>query len=41
MSPWSVIVESQISSKTKHCNIGDLKPKHPSDRLDTKTQLNW
>ena len=28
-SPWSVLVENQISSKTKCCNIGDLKAKHP------------
>ena len=30
-SPWSVLVENQISGKTKNCNIGDLKAKHPSE----------
>ena len=29
MSPWSAVVENQISGKTKQCNVGDLKPKHP------------
>ena len=28
-SLWSVLVENQISSKTKCCNIGDHKAKHP------------
>ena len=28
-SPWSVMVENQISGKTKCCNVGDLKTKHP------------
>ena len=28
--PWSAVVENQINSKTKQCNVGDLKPKHPS-----------
>ena len=30
-SPWSAMAEHQISSKTKCCNVGDLKPKHPSE----------
>ena len=30
-SLWSVLVENQISGKTKCCNIGDLKVKHPSE----------
>ena len=30
-SPWSAMVENQISSKTKLCNVGDLKPNHPSE----------
>ena len=30
MSPWSAVVENQISAKTKQCNVVDLKPKHPS-----------
>ena len=30
-SPWSAMVENQISGKTKCCNVGDLKPKHPSE----------
>ena len=25
------MVENQISGKTKCCNVGDLKPKHPSE----------
>ena len=29
MSPWSAIVENQMSGKMKCCNVGDLKPKHP------------
>ena len=29
-SPWSAVVENQISGKTKCCNVGDLQPKHPS-----------
>ena len=29
MSPWSAMVETQINGKTKCCNVGDLKPKHP------------
>ena len=28
MSPWSAVVENQISGKTKRCNVGDLKPTH-------------
>ena len=31
MSPWLAVVENQISGKTKCCNVGDLKPKHPSE----------
>ena len=37
---WLVLVENQISGKTKCCNIGDLKAKHPSEGLDTTTQSN-
>ena len=29
-SPWSAVVENQICGKTRCCNVGDLKPKHPS-----------
>ena len=29
--PWSVLVENQINGKTKCCNIGNLKVKHPSE----------
>ena len=35
-SPWSAVVENQISSKTKCCNVGDLKPKHPSEDWEIK-----
>ena len=31
MSPWSVIMENQMSGKTKSCSVGDLKPKHPTE----------
>ena len=30
-SPWSAVVENQINGKTRQCNVGDLKPKHPSE----------
>ena len=36
MSPWSSVVENQISGKTKRCNVGDLKPKHPSEDWELK-----
>ena len=29
-SPWSAVVENQMSGKAKQCNVGDLKPKHPA-----------
>ena len=35
-SPWSVMVEDQISSKTKCCNVGDLKPMHPAEDWELK-----
>ena len=35
-SPWSAVVENQISSKTKCYNVGDLKPKHPSEDWEIK-----
>ena len=30
-SAWSVIVENPTTGKTKRCNVGDLKLKHPSE----------
>ena len=36
MSPWSAMMENQISSKTKCCNVGDLKPKNPSEDCTLK-----
>ena len=30
-SPWSAVVANQINCKTKCCNVGDPKPKHPSE----------
>ena len=30
-SAWSAVVENQITGKSKRCNIGDLKLKHPSE----------
>ena len=35
-SPWSAVVENQISHKTKHCNVGDPKPKHTSKDWELK-----
>ena len=29
-SAWSAVVENQLSGKSKRCNIGDPKLKHPS-----------
>ena len=31
ISPWSAVVENQRSGRTIRCNVGDFKPKHPSD----------
>ena len=31
------MVEDQISSKTKCCNVGDLKPKHTAEDWKLKT----
>ena len=39
-SLWSVLVENQISGKTKCCNIGDLKAKHPSEDWTLQPQSN-
>ena len=30
-SPWSMLVEDQVSGKAKCCNTADLKPKHPTE----------
>ena len=30
-SPWSAVVENQLSGKTIWCNVSDLKFKHPSE----------
>ena len=35
-SAWSAIVENQITGKTKRCNVGDLKLKHPSEDWQLK-----
>ena len=35
-SLWSAIVEDQSNSRTKRCNIADLKIKHPSEDWDLK-----
>ena len=35
-SAWSAVVENQFSGKSKRCNIGDLKPKHPSEDWELK-----
>ena len=34
--PWSIMVEDQIRGKTKCCNVGDLKPKHPTEDWELK-----
>ena len=36
MSPWSAVVQNQINGKTKPCNVGDLKSKHPSKDWELK-----
>ena len=35
-SAWSAIVENQTTGKTKMCNVGDLKRKHPSEDWQLK-----
>ena len=35
-SAWSAVVENQLSRKSKRCNFGDLKPKHPSEDWELK-----
>ena len=35
-SPWSAMVENQISSKTKCYNVGYLKPKQPAEAWELK-----
>ena len=35
-SAWSAIVENQTTGKTKRCNVGDLKHKHPSENWQLK-----
>ena len=35
-SPWSMLVENQVSSKTKCCNVADIKPKHPAEDWELK-----
>ena len=35
-SAWSAIVENQTNGKTKRCNMGDLKLKHPSENWQLK-----
>ena len=35
-SAWSAVVENQLSVKSKRCNIGDLKLKHPSEDWELK-----
>ena len=33
---WSAVVENQLSGKSKRCNIGDLRLKHPSEDWELK-----
>ena len=35
-SAWPAVVENQLSGKSKRCNIGDLKFKHPSEDWNIK-----
>ena len=35
-SAWSAIVENQTTGKTKRCNVGGLKLKHPSEDWQLK-----
>ena len=30
-SLWSVLIDDQVSSKAKCCNVADPKPKHPAE----------
>ena len=35
-SAWSAVAENQLSGKSKRCNIGDLKLKHPYEDWELK-----
>ena len=35
-SAWSAIAENQTTGKTKRCNVGDLKLKHPYEDWQLK-----
>ena len=35
-SPWSAVVENQTNGRTKRCNVGDIKLKHPSEDWELK-----
>ena len=35
-SAWSAIVENQTTGKSKRCNVGDLKLKHPPEDWQLK-----
>ena len=35
-SAWSAVVENQLIGKSKRCNIGDLKIKHPCEDWELK-----
>ena len=36
VSPWSAVVENQMSGNTNQCNVSALKPKHPSKDWELK-----
>ena len=36
-SPWSAVVENQTNGRTKRCNVGDLKLKHPLEDWELKS----
>ena len=41
-SAWSAVVENQLIGKSKRCNIGDLKLKHPSEDWELKlSSIGW
>ena len=35
-SSWSAVIENQINGRTRRCNVGDLKHKHPSEDWELK-----
>ena len=38
-SSWSAFFENEINGRTKRCNVGDFKLKHPSEDLELNPSL--